>query len=203
VIGELERQLLLVDIRPAALSAPRTPPRTASSCAPARGQTSRGPAEWKANRGWMVRFSHGSDATAVVRVSGGILVFTGTAQPPGPGGLRPILTSPPATDPVLHRVVDMPWPLPPNYPHRPPASPRSISSIILTPPPGACGDLLNSLGETKPLVLARRTARARAIAGPLAGNLLQLKRDRRESPRVEGDPTTDTRAAVTYLVGVL
>jgi segregation and condensation protein B len=63
--------------------------------------------------------------------------------------------------------------------------------------------VLNSLGETKPLVLARRSAKARAMSGPLVGKLLELRNGRGPRPRVEGDPRTDTRAAAAHMVGVL
>jgi segregation and condensation protein B len=64
-------------------------------------------------------------------------------------------------------------------------------------------DVLSSLGETKPLVLARRSAKARAMTGPLMGTLLELRTGRGSRPRVEGDPKTDTRAAAAHIVGVL
>jgi hypothetical protein len=41
------------------------------------------------------------------------------------------------------------------------------------------------------------------MIGPLAGRLLELKGQRAERPRVEGDPQTDTRAAAAHIVGVL
>ena len=63
-------------------------------------------------------------------------------------------------------------------------------------------ELLNSLGDTKPLVLARRSAKARVMTGAVLGRLLERSR-RTQRPRVEGDPKTDTRAAAAHIVGVL
>src|SRR5262249_41502483 len=64
-------------------------------------------------------------------------------------------------------------------------------------------EVLSALGETKPIVLARRSAKARARQGPLARRLLERNGQRVERPRVEGDPRTDTRAAAANIVGVL
>jgi segregation and condensation protein B len=65
--------------------------------------------------------------------------------------------------------------------------------------------VLSALAETKPLVLARRSAKARAMTGPLVGKLLRLDgvREPGQKPRVEGAPKTDTRAAAAHIVGVL
>jgi hypothetical protein len=49
--------------------------------------------------------------------------------------------------------------------------------------------------------VARRTARARAAAGPLLGKLLRASRGPR--PTVDSDPRTETRAAAANIVGVL
>jgi segregation and condensation protein B len=51
--------------------------------------------------------------------------------------------------------------------------------------------------------MARRTARARARAGPLVGRLLAVTLPRQPPPTIEGDPKTDTRAAAAHIVGVL
>jgi hypothetical protein len=64
-------------------------------------------------------------------------------------------------------------------------------------------EVLSSLAETKPVVLARRSSRARAMTGPLVGKLLELSIGRGPRPRVEGDPKTGTRAAAAHIVGVL
>jgi segregation and condensation protein B len=64
-------------------------------------------------------------------------------------------------------------------------------------------EVLSALPDTKPVVLARRSAKARAMTGPLVGKLLELKARRGQQPRVEGDPKTDTRAAAAHIVGVL
>src|SRR5437016_4620719 len=49
----------------------------------------------------------------------------------------------------------------------------------------------------------RRSAKARALTGPIIGKLLDRTVGGKERPRVEGDPTTDTRAAAAHIVGVL
>jgi hypothetical protein len=110
----------------------------------------------------------------------------------------------PATDAVLLRVVDEPWPFPPNYP----ITPQPLAALDLLDYPDQIArrvgrEVLRSLGEAKPMVLARRSAKARAMTGPLMGKLLELKDGRGERSRVEGDPKTDTRAAAAHVVGVL
>jgi hypothetical protein len=60
--------------------------------------------------------------------------------------------------------------------------------------------MLSSLADIKATVLARRSAKARGMSGPLAGRLLELKNGRAPRPRVEGDPRTQTRAAAGMLV---
>ena len=107
-------------------------------------------------------------------------------------------------EPVLLRVVDEPWPFPPNYP----VAPQPLAALDLLDYPdqvarGIGREVLNELGATKPLVLARRSAKARAMTGPLVSRLLERKGERAERPRVEGDPRTDTRAAAAHIVGVL
>jgi segregation and condensation protein B len=105
---------------------------------------------------------------------------------------------------VLLRVVDAPWPFPPNYP----IAPQPLAALDLLDCPDevtrriGC-EVLSTLGETKPLVLARRSAKARAMTGPPVGRLVELKVRRSEGPRVEGDPRTDTRAAAAHIIGVL
>jgi segregation and condensation protein B len=107
-------------------------------------------------------------------------------------------------EPVLLRVVDEPWPFPPNYP----IAPQPLAALDLLDYPDQVArrvarEVLNGLGEIKPLVLARRSAKARAVTGPLMGKLLERNGHRAERPRVEGDPRTDTRAAAAHIVGVL
>jgi segregation and condensation protein B len=107
-------------------------------------------------------------------------------------------------DAVLLRVVDEPWPFPPHYP----IAPQPLAALDLLDYPDLVArrigrEVLSSLVETKPEVLARRSAKARALTGPLVGKLLGLKDGQREKPRVEGDPKTDTRAAAAHIVGVL
>jgi hypothetical protein len=111
---------------------------------------------------------------------------------------------PTAAEQVLLRAVDEPWPFPPNYP----IAPFALAALDLLDYPDQAArriahDVLHALGETKPLVLARRSAKARATTGPLLGILLDRKNARGPRPRVEGDPRSDTRAAAAHLVGVL
>ena len=107
-------------------------------------------------------------------------------------------------EPVLLRIVDDPWPFPPNYP----IAPQPLAALDLLDYPDQVArrtgrEVLNELPDTKPVVLARRSAKAGALAGPLMGKLLERHGRRTERPRVEGDPRTDTRAAAAHIVGVL
>jgi len=101
-------------------------------------------------------------------------------------------------------VVDEPWPFPPHYP----LAPQPLAALDLLDYPELVTrrigrEVLSSLAETKPLVLARRSAKARALTGPLLGKLLLRTNGRTPRPVVEGDPRTDTRAAAAHVVGVL
>jgi hypothetical protein len=105
---------------------------------------------------------------------------------------------------ALLRVVEEPWPFPPNYP----IAPQPLAALDLLDYPDQVArrtgrEVLNELGETKPVVLARRSAKARAMTGPVLDRLLERNGRNTERPRVEGDPTTDTRAAAAHIVGVL
>ncbi|MBV9169493.1 MAG: SMC-Scp complex subunit ScpB, partial [Chloroflexi bacterium] len=107
-------------------------------------------------------------------------------------------------DRVLLRVVDQPWPFPPNYP----IVPQPLAALDLLDYPDQVArcigrELLNALGDTRPVVLARRSATARAMTSPVMGKLLERNGRRAERRRVEGDPRTDTRAAAAHIVGVL
>jgi Helix-turn-helix domain len=67
---------------------------------------------------------------------------------------------------VLLRVVDERWPFPPHYP----LAPQPLAALDLLDYPDQVArrlgrEVLSSLGETKPLVLARRSAKARALTG--------------------------------------
>jgi segregation and condensation protein B len=109
-----------------------------------------------------------------------------------------------AREAVLLRVVDEPWPFPPHYP----LAPQPLAALDLLDYPDLIArrigrEVLGSLGDTNPLVLARRSARARAMAGPLGERLLEWRNGRGPRPRVEGDPKSDTRAAASHIVGVL
>jgi segregation and condensation protein B len=108
-------------------------------------------------------------------------------------------------DTVLLRVLDEPWPFPPHYP----LAPQPLAALDLLDYPDQVvrrigREVLASLPETRPMVLARRSAKARATAGPLTGRLLELRGRRgAEQPRVEGDPKSNTRAAAAHIIGVL
>jgi hypothetical protein len=73
-------------------------------------------------------------------------------------------------EPLLRVVDDYPWPLPPNSEIRSRPS-RWPHWICWTTPTGR--ELLTSLGATRPVVLARRSAKARAMAGPLVGRVMK------------------------------
>jgi len=71
-------------------------------------------------------------------------------------------------DSVPPRVVDELWPFPSHYP----LVPQPLAALDLLDYPNQVArrvgrEVLSSLAETKPLVLARRSARARALSGPL------------------------------------
>jgi segregation and condensation protein B len=108
-------------------------------------------------------------------------------------------------DSVLLRVVNEPWPFPPHYPLAP--QPLAALDLLDYPEPLArrvAREVLSALPETKPVVLARRSAKARALSGPLLGKLQgRVGRERIPRPVVEGDPRTDTRVAAAHVVGVL
>ena len=76
--------------------------------------------------------------------------------------------------PVMLRVVDGPWPFPPNYQLAP--QPLAALDLLEYPDPAAQRvgrEVLRSLVDAKPAVLARRTARARVLASPRIGRLLE------------------------------
>ena len=105
---------------------------------------------------------------------------------------------------VLLRVVDEGWPFPPHYP----LAPQPLAALDLLDYPDDFArrvgrEVLNELGEIRPAVLARHSAKARAMSGPLGGKIVELRRGRGPRSRVEGDPKTDTRAAAAHIVGVL
>jgi segregation and condensation protein B len=121
---------------------------------------------------------------------------TSEADPPAPSH---------DADAVVLRVVDEAWPFPPHYA----LAPQPLAALDLLDYPESAArrigrEVLHTLPETSPLVLARRSARARATSGPVASRLL-ARADGRAGPRprVEGDPRTDTRAAAAHVVGVL
>src|SRR5438445_5461918 len=75
---------------------------------------------------------------------------------------------------VLLRTVEGDWPFPSHYQLAP--QPLAALDLLDYSDPAARRlgrEILRSLGETAPPVVARRTARARAMAGPLMGKLLR------------------------------
>ena len=106
--------------------------------------------------------------------------------------------------PVLLRTVEGDWPFPSHYQLAP--EPLAALDLLDYTDPAARRlgrEVLRLLAGTMPTVVARRTARARATAGPLVGRLLRAARGRGPRPVVEGDPRTETRAAAANIVGVL
>src|SRR5207245_1620573 len=71
------------------------------------------------------------------------------------------------------------------------------------PPRRRGREVLRTLGRVEPTTVARRTARARALHGPLLGKALCVAGSPRRRPIVDGDPRTDTGAAAAHIVGVL
>jgi segregation and condensation protein B len=107
--------------------------------------------------------------------------------------------------PVLLRVVDGPWPFPPNYQLAP--QPLAALDLLEYPEPAAQRigrEVLRALADAKPVVLARRSARARVLASPRIGRLLGDAATRVQEPAAgEGDPRVDTQAAAAHVLGVL
>ena len=93
--------------------------------------------------------------------------------------------------------------------------PRTVSWHPSPWPPSTCSTIPRrhrgavaarccaSSPSLQPTTVARRTARARTLHGPLLGKTLGAARSRGPRPVVEGDPLTDTRAAAAHIVGVL
>src|SRR5579859_7332291 len=105
---------------------------------------------------------------------------------------------------VLLRGVDGLWPFPPNYQ----LAPQPLAALDLLDYPDELGrrrarDVLRSLALVEPTTIARRSARARALLGPLVGKALGVASDRPPRPTVDSDPRTDTRAAAGHIVGIL
>jgi len=107
--------------------------------------------------------------------------------------------------PVLLRVVDELWLCPPNYQLAP--QPLAALDLLEYPDPAAQRigrEVLRSLPDGRPAVLARRTARARVLASPRMGRLLADAARRAPRPSAgEGDPRADTKAAAAHVLGVL
>ena len=109
-----------------------------------------------------------------------------------------------AGESVLLRAVDDPWPFPPHSQLAP--QPLAALDLLDYPDPAMRRlgrEVLSSLPMTAPQVLARRSGRGRATAGPALGRWLQRQERRAPRPVVAGDPRTDTRAAAAHIVGVL
>jgi len=120
--------------------------------------------------------------------------FSRAADAAGDGSSRP----------VLLRTIEGDWPFPSQYQLAP--QPLAALDLLDYSDPAARQlgrEVLRSLADTPPTVVARRTARARALAGPRVGNLLRAARDRGPRPVADGDPRTETRATAANIVGVL
>jgi segregation and condensation protein B len=97
------------------------------------------------------------------------------------------------------------WPFPPNYQ----LMPQPLAALDLLEYPDQVAqrigrEVLHSLADASPVVLARRSARARVLTGPRVGKLLRAAGVRGQTPAaVEGDPRGDTRAAAGHVLGVL
>jgi segregation and condensation protein B len=112
-------------------------------------------------------------------------------------------TTAPGAVPVLLRAIDGLWPFPPNYQ----LAPQPLAALDLFDYPDDLArdrgrEILRNLVQAEPTTLARRSARARALLGPLVGKALGTGQ-RPPRPVVEGDPRTDTRAAAAHTVGLL
>jgi hypothetical protein len=93
---------------------------------------------------------------------------------------------------VLLRVVDEPWPFPPNYL----IVPQPLAALDLLDYPDAAPrrlarEVLNALPDIQPTVLARRSARARAMSGPLMRRLHEMQDGRVPRQFFQGDPLRD------------
>jgi segregation and condensation protein B len=113
-------------------------------------------------------------------------------------------SSGPDTRPVLLRAIDGLWPFPAHCQ----LAPQPLAALDLLDYPDAQWqlrgrELLRALAEVQPTTVARRTARARTLHGPLVGKTLGSATRRGPRPLVEGDPRTETRAAAANIVGVL
>jgi len=105
---------------------------------------------------------------------------------------------------VLLRAFDGLWPFPAHCQ----LAPQPLAALDLLDYPDDAvrrrgQDVLRGLALAEPTTIARRTARARALLGPLVGRAVAVGADRRPRPVVDADPRTDTRAAAAYIVGVL
>lgn len=105
---------------------------------------------------------------------------------------------------VLLRVVDGPWPFPAHCQ----LAPQPLAALDLLDYPDAAArrrghDVLRGLTNVEPAIVARRTAKGRALLGPLVGKPLGASADRPPRAVVASDPRTDTPAAAAHIVGVL
>jgi segregation and condensation protein B len=105
---------------------------------------------------------------------------------------------------VLLRAVDGPWPFPSNCQ----LAPQPLAALDLLDYPEELGrrrgrEVLRGLSQVEPATIARRSARGRAMLGPLVGKAFGLASERPPKPVVEGDPRTDTHAAAAHIVGLL
>jgi segregation and condensation protein B len=110
----------------------------------------------------------------------------------------------PTSRPILFRVVDGPWPFPAHCQ----LAAQPLAALDLLDYPDAAArrrghDVLRGLATLEPATVARRTAKARALLGPLLGKALGAGVDRPPRAVLGGDPRTDTPAAAAHIVGVL
>jgi segregation and condensation protein B len=108
------------------------------------------------------------------------------------------------TQAVLLRSIDGLWPFPAHCQ----LTPQPLAALDLLDYPDGFSqrrgrELLRALAEVQPTTVARRTARARTLHGPLVGKTLGSAARRVPRPVVEGDPRTETRAAAANIIGVL
>ena len=101
------------------------------------------------------------------------------------------------------RVVDGPWPFPPNYQLAP--QPLAALDLLEYPDPAAQRSAARSCARwgRETGGAGRRTARARVLASPRIGRLLADAAARKNRQRARGIRAVDTQAAAAHVLGVL
>jgi segregation and condensation protein B len=110
----------------------------------------------------------------------------------------------PLSKPALLRAVDGLWPFPAQYQ----IAPQPLVALDLLDYPNDQArrrgrELLMSMATAQPTTVARRSARARALVGPLAGRAHMIAAHRPTRPVVDDDPRADTSVAAAHIVGIL